>query len=146
VTELRRGRIDHALAMALPEVRADAFASPASNTDGRSTGDTRVPEGAHFRLDPSLNLDQLNLPPVTRVLAEAAQRYGIVVRDRAGDVALYAEDPAPLGSDPYPALFGGGPPNVLRTFPWAKLQLLRMDLRPATRRPDPACTLFALCS
>jgi hypothetical protein len=146
VPELRRGRIDHALALAIPDVRADAFALPATRTDGRSAGATRVPEGAHFRLDPTLDLDRLGLPPVTRMVAEAAQRYGLIVRDRAGGVVLYSEDPAPLGADPYPALLGGSPSDVLRPFPWDRLQLLRMDLRPApSRPPDPGCALLALC-
>jgi hypothetical protein len=147
VPELRRGRIDHALAMALPDVRADAFALPATSTDGRSAGATRVPEGAHFRLDPTLDLDGLGLPPVTRMLAEAAQHYGIVVRDRAGGVTLYAEDPAPLGTDPFPALFGGSASDVLRPFPWDRLQLLRMVLQPAPNRPpNSGCALLAPCS
>lgn len=147
VPELLRGHIDHALAMALPAIRANAFALPAQRTDGQANGDDQVPEGAHFRLDPTLDLDQLHLPPVTRVLAEAAQRYGMVVRDRAGAVVLFAEQPTVPGSDPYPALFGGSPADVLREFPWDRLQLLHMDLRPRPGQSlNPACSLLQVCS
>ena len=48
VPELLRGHIDHALAMALPAIRANAFALPAQRTDGQANGDDQVPEGAHF--------------------------------------------------------------------------------------------------
>ncbi len=35
------------------------------------------------------------------MIAEAAQRYGIVVRDTAAHVTLYAQDPTPIGTNPY---------------------------------------------
>jgi len=80
------------------------------------------------------------------MIAEAAQRYGIVVRDRAAAVVLYAEDPAPLGANPYPALFDGSARDVLRRFPWDRLQLLRMDLRPWNGNPiDVGCTVLLAC-
>ncbi|MDX6674111.1 MAG: hypothetical protein QOH11_1529 [Solirubrobacteraceae bacterium] len=144
--ELRRGHIDHALAIGLPTVRADAFALPAMRTDGTVAGADRVPEGAHFRLDPTLDLNSLGLPPVTRILAEAAQRYGLVVRDRAGAVVLYAQLPTPPEPNPYPALFGGSPSGVLRTFPWDRLRLLRMDLRPVPGRSvSSGCGTLLIC-
>jgi hypothetical protein len=128
--ELRRGRIDHALAVALPKTRADEFALPAQRTDGDSRATASVPEGARFRLDPALDLDALDLPPALLVIARAAQRYGMIVRDRGGSVALYAEDPQPLGENPYRELFGGRTaPELMKRFPWSRLQLLRMDLR-----------------
>jgi hypothetical protein len=145
-SELRRGHIDHALAIGLPTVRADAFALPAMRTDGQVAGADRVPEGAHFRLDPSLDLGALGLPPVTRILAEAAQRYGLVVRDRGGAVVLYAQQPTPPAPNPYPALFGGSPAAVLRPFPWDRLQLLRMDLRPIPGRSvNSGCATPPIC-
>jgi hypothetical protein len=145
--ELRRGHIDHALAIGVPTVRADAFALPAMRTDGRTTGADRVPEGAHFRLDPTLDLDTLGLPPVTRMLAEAAQRYGLVVRDRAGAVVLFAQQSTPPAGDPYPSLFGGSPAGVVRAFPWDHLQLLRMELRPVPGRSLSAgCAILLVCS
>jgi hypothetical protein len=133
IDELRRGRIDHALDISLVRTRAGAWSLPATRTDGWLTGPETIPEGARFRLDPRLRIETLDLPPVTRMIAEAAQRYGIVVRDKAGAVAFYGEDPAPTGSNPYygPAgLYGGrNPAQLLSRFPWSRLQLLQMELR-----------------
>lgn len=130
LAELRAGRIDHALAMAVPQPRAEWFTPPANRTDGFVYSDTAVPEGAHFRLDPSVDIASLNLPRPTRILAEAAQRHGLIVRDKAGVVAMYAEDPGPSGSEAvYDAFYGGmSPQAVLEAFPWDNLQLLKMDL------------------
>jgi hypothetical protein len=61
--ELARGRIDHALAISIPQPRARAFAWPAQRTDGLSLDPHALPEGAHLRLDPNLDLDRLDLPP-----------------------------------------------------------------------------------
>jgi hypothetical protein len=131
ISELQSGTIPHALAVAIPFARAGIFSWPAQRTDGTSTSPTSIPEGARFRLDPALDLNSLALPPVTRMMAEAVQRYGMIVRDQtANALAFYAEDPAPTGSDPYAALFGGQYPiDLLASFPWEHLQLLRMDLR-----------------
>jgi hypothetical protein len=133
IDELRRGRIDHALALAIPDACAGSFTWPAQRTDGGDPGANCLPEGAHLRLDPNLDLSTLSLPPITRLLAEAAQRYGIVVRDRTHHaVGFYAEDPTRTGADPYsgPTGFYGGlrPWNFLPQFPWDRLQLLKMTL------------------
>jgi hypothetical protein len=140
LAELQRGRIDHALALNIPRVRATAHAWPAQRSDGRSTDPSSIPQGARFRLDPALDLDRLRLPPVVRVIARAAQRYGMVVRDTSSTVALYAEMPTST-TDPYPRLFGPAYPNnlheLLARFPWRHLQLLRMRLCP--RSPAGPC-------
>ena len=131
IAELRSGHIDHALAIAVPHPRASTFASPAERTDGDNTSPSSIPEGAHFRLDPRLDLNKLNLPPATKAIAEAAQRYGIIVRDKTGaTVTFFGEDPRPTGGNPWPSLFGGKLPSaVLARFPWNRLELLRMKLR-----------------
>lgn len=130
VAELRRGQIDHVLAVAVPNTRAGLFSAPAQRTDGSSRAPDATPEGARFRLDPAVDVESLGLDPVTLAMARAAQRYGIVVRDTAANIAFYAEDPGPLRLDPYPALFGGRRAgDLLRRFPWEHLQLLQMDLR-----------------
>lgn len=131
IDELRRGRIDHALAAVLPNSCTTTFAWPAQRTDGTQAGGSCIPEGAHLRIDPSLDLTKLTLPPITRMLAVAAQRYGIIVRDKSlRAVGFFAEDPTPTGSDPYhgPGGFYGnvGPWKFLPPFPWANLQLLKM--------------------
>jgi len=132
VAEARAGRIDHALAIALPEIRALQYALPAQRTDGSAYGPDTIPEGARFRLDPNLDIDALDLPAPTKAIAEAAQRYGIVVRDYATNVAFVAEDPAGVaaaGQNPWNDVFGGQrPDDLLARFPWNRLQLVRMQL------------------
>jgi hypothetical protein len=130
--DLERGVINHALAIAVPNTRIGWYASPAQRSDGSSTEASSLPEGAHLRLDPTLDLASLHLPRITLILAEAAQRYGIFVRDTAGDVAFYAEDPIPTGKEPYGGAHGyfegQSASKILASFPWSHLQLLKMEL------------------
>jgi hypothetical protein len=130
ITELQSGVIPHALAMAVPFARARVFSWPAQRTDGTSADPNAIPEGARFRIDPTLDLDALDMPPVTRMMAKAAQRYGMIVRDQTSHaIGFFAEDPSPTGADPYASLFGGlYPTDLLASFPWSHLQLLKMDL------------------
>jgi hypothetical protein len=130
--DLERGEIDHALAISVPDTRAGVYASPAERTDGLSTAPESLPEGAHLRLDPNLDLASLHLPRLTLMMAEAAQRYGIFVRDTASNLAFYAQDPTPTGTDPYTAAHGyfegKSASQLLASFPWSHLQLLKMEL------------------
>jgi len=138
IADLRSGQIDHALAIALPEPRAGVYAWPAQRSDGTGAAPTDIPEGAHLRLDPSLNIPALHLPHITEVLALAAQRYGMVVRDQTHHaIGFYGEDPTPTGSNPYegPHGFYGGqtPTQFLGSFPWRSLEVLQMALSSSTR-------------
>jgi hypothetical protein len=129
IDELKRGRFDHALAINLPAPRANEFSWPAQRSDGTGPP-TALPEGARLRLDPALNLDELNLPRLTRMIAEAAQRYGLVVRDQTGHaISLFGEDPTPLKRNPYRRFFLDRTPlELLANFPWDRLQVLEMHL------------------
>jgi hypothetical protein len=130
--DLKLGQINHALEMAIPGVRASVYASPAQRTDGKSTNPLSLPEGAHLRLNPNLDLASLHLPHFTLELAEAAQRYGIIITDGGPNIALYAQDPTPTGTNPYTGPNGyyenKYPNQLLATFPWNELQLLKMEL------------------
>jgi hypothetical protein len=131
--DLEHGEINHALAISLPEIRGGVYALPARRSDGAATSPLALPEGAHLQLSPGLDLGSLDLPPLTRMIAEAAQRYGIFVRDGAGDVTFYAQDPTPTGRDPYtdPGGYfeGQTPVELLSRFPWRHLRVLKMRLR-----------------
>jgi hypothetical protein len=129
ISELKAGHIDHALALAVVDASSLAYSRPAERTDGNIASPDAIPEGIRFRLDPSLDIARLKLPPVVRMLAEAAQRYGIVVRDRSGAVTFYGEDPTPYGSNPYVGPHGFlQDQNTLRQFPWSHLRALQTDL------------------
>ena len=121
--ELQDGRIDHALALAIPRTRASQFVSPATRSDG-ATWASAPPEGTHC-VDPTIDVAALGLPRVTEAIALAAQRYGIVIRDGAGsgDVLRRGPDadrPQPVSG----ALRRGLPQPRLLKFPWSRLQVL----------------------
>jgi hypothetical protein len=130
--DLEKGQINHALAISLPKVRAGVYASSAERTDGWSTEPLSLPEGAHLRLEPGLDLAALHLPKLTLMMAEAAQRYGIFVRDSAAEPVFYGQDPIPTGTEPYTGAHGyfegKSPAQLLASFPWSHLQLLKMEL------------------
>ncbi|HTD09210.1 MAG TPA: Ig-like domain-containing protein [Solirubrobacteraceae bacterium] len=130
--DLELGQINHALALAIPNTRYGEYASPAQRTDGYSTAPLSLPEGAHLRLDPNLDLASLHLSRLTLMMATAAQRYGIFVRDSATNVAFVAQDPTPTGSNPYIGAHGyfegKSPQKLLEAFPWSDLELLKMEL------------------
>jgi hypothetical protein len=126
ISELQAGEIDHALALAIPQSQASTFTFPAGRSDGNYSGANAIPEGTRFRIDPTLDLTKLGLPRVGLIMAQAAQRYGMIVRDQAGAVAFYGEDPGQYGSpNPYGALFAGKYPNqILAKFPWSSVQVV----------------------
>ena len=130
--DLKAGVINHALALSVHNVRAGVYASPARRTDGASVNALSLPEGARLRLEPGLDLASLHLPRLTLMIAEAAQKYGIIVRDGAGDVTFYAQDPTPTGTEPYAGKQGYyeglTPSQLLASFPWRHLQLDKMAL------------------
>ena len=126
--DLARHEITHALAMAIPSSRYAVWAKPAQRSDGGTRSDTAIPQGARFRLDPALDIDAMHLPRFTAMMARAAQRYGIFVRDTSPTVTFYAQDPLTMGSDPWPKAITPSPPEVLRSFPWEHLQVVHMDL------------------
>ena len=133
--ELRRGEIRHAIGIALVETEAAAhFSWPAKRSDGYNPNKVpnRIPEGLRFRLDPKVNVDKLQMHPVGKTIARAAQKYGFVVWDKGGAITLRAQNPRSYTAaglpDPYPALFGKAQPyDILTGFPWDKLQFLPQD-------------------
>ena len=132
--ELRAGVIPHALALNVPWARKGAYSWPATRTDGRSTAPGSIPEGARFRIDPKLDLSRISMPPMTRMMAVAVQRYGMIVRDQTGQgLSFFGEDSRQYGANPYTGtggFFGGRyPTELMRSFPWQHLQLLKMELR-----------------
>lgn len=133
--ELQRGEIKHVMGFSLVETeKASVFSWPAHRSDGFNpqNAPNRIPEGIRFRLDPSVNVDALPMSKAGKTIAKAAQKYGFVVWDKSGALALRAQNAVSytaLGQpDPYPALFEGKPNYaVLNGFPWDKLQFLPMN-------------------
>ncbi len=133
--DLAAGQINHALALSIPDTRAGWYVSPAERDDGVSTSADSIPEGARLRLDPSLNLARMDLPPMSRMIAQAAQRYGIVIRDTSPIIAFVGQDPT--GNSSAQALYqqayaGEWPFQLMAYFPWSHLQVLKMSLHQGT--------------
>jgi hypothetical protein len=134
--DLARHEIDHALSFSLPVTRAGVWSWPAQRSDGSGTGVDNIPEGTRFRLEPTLDVAALNLPPLVRMMAVAAQRYGIVVHDKSGVVDFYGQDPTPTEANPWPAVIGGEPIwQMMSKFPWSHLEAL--TLTSCSKQPCP---------
>ncbi|MDX6665213.1 MAG: hypothetical protein QOG68_1419 [Solirubrobacteraceae bacterium] len=121
--ELRVGRFDHALALGVPNTQQGVFVPPANRTDG-ATPAGGIPMGTRLRLNPNVNVSKLGLPRAARIIARAAQRYGMIVRDTSGTVAFYGEEVRGRPS-PWTTLLGGlSPSQLLMRFPYGQLQVV----------------------
>lgn len=128
--ELKAGRIDHAINLMLPEIKAwPAVSWPANRTDGHYQGPA-LTMGQWLRLPADVDVDSLGLSPAAATIARAAQEYGIVITDTAGSVTFQAENPIALESSDYDAIFGGRwPSEALAGFPVDRLEVLPVDYR-----------------
>lgn len=127
ISELQAGQIRHTLAVNVIHTAAGIQVAPANRNDGNSTAGDAIPEGTRFRLDPTLDVTRLRLPPAGVTIAKALQSYGMVVTDTSGAVVIAAEDGQPYVAsgegDPYASLFGSTPPYaILSKIPWNHLQ------------------------
>jgi hypothetical protein len=132
IEDLEHGQINHALEVLMPDTAASEFVWPADRTDGASKAADAIPEGTRFRLNPQLDISSLHLGPSGEAIATAIQRYGIVVGDTSGSVALSAQDPSPLiregHANPYDRLLSN-PYDTLDTVPWEDLEAVSPDYR-----------------
>jgi hypothetical protein len=133
INDVRSGVINHAVPIAITSpARWSSYSWPAQRSDGADYGPNAIPEGTRLRLPASVHVDSLPLTPIAKMVAKAAQKYGMVVVDRAGSVAVIAEsgngDRAYTGRNPWDTLLGPVPAYAqLRNFPWDKLQAIRRN-------------------
>jgi hypothetical protein len=129
IAELQALQINHVIGFAMPKP-APCYRWPAQRQDGNLSNSDWLapPEGAILRLPASLDIDALNLPPLTAAIAKTIQRHGMVLQDRGGNVGFQGEDPRPTSPNPYAGpsgIFEGtSPAYLLSFFPWDKLQVL----------------------
>lgn len=93
--EIKAGRIDHALVFAYPRARAEFLIPPASTAQVafmQANNRFGIPMGGRIQLDPSVNVDTLNLNRAGRIIARALQEYGAYCGDYAGATVLYADN------------------------------------------------------
>lgn len=92
--EIEVGSVDHVLKVAVAKSARRMWVPPMTGTDGRSKSDDAPPQGTRIRLRPDLDLDEFELHPQARVIAEALQRYGAIIGDSSGGgIALKLEEP-----------------------------------------------------
>jgi hypothetical protein len=101
--ELRAGAIRHALVFSLPSeyVKGGGPVPPATESDGRSTLEGAIPEGARVQLAPGFDVNTLKYR-WQRTIARALQLYGMYLADRGGGgVGLVAQNPQSYAHNPY---------------------------------------------
>lgn len=132
ISELQAGQIDHSIGFAMPRP-APCWRWPAHRQDrvhDLSVSDALAPpEGSILRLPANLDIASLHLPRYTEIVARAVQKYGMVLRDRGGDVGFWAEEYRGTGTNPYtggtdPIFQGMDSSALVAAFPWDKLQVL----------------------
>ena len=125
-SELRRGRIDHALVFAYPYTQVGGPVWPAVGSDGQTQGAEAIPEGARVQLDPSLDLSTLGLRPYEVPVARALQEYGAYVSDTGGAISFPVAHPQSWTSNPYVGLLPDDTYVSLSRIPLDRLRVLKL--------------------
>jgi hypothetical protein len=88
-SEVRAGRIDHALVFITRYTRGGCCRAPATNTDGgQGRYPDTIPEGARIQLDPATDLARIpGIRPIELMVGRALQTYGAICGD-TGDTCL----------------------------------------------------------
>lgn len=129
VSEIAAGDIPHALALQTNNACA-TFRPPALKSDGTSTREDCIPEGALLQLDPALDLSELSLTPGQLAVATAMQRYGGYVMDSGGTPLSVSFE---LDTDAAPGTVGATYEaagfrwdyDAMENIPWDKLRVLK---------------------
>lgn len=123
--ELAQGHIDHALVFMMPGVSNLGHVCPATHNDGETSDPNALQEGMRIQLDPSVDVDSLQIPAWQKTIARALQTYGAYLRDDSGSLAILAEDSVSRGYDAWAniGLGGAGDPS-LAGIPWSRVRVL----------------------
>jgi hypothetical protein len=137
--DIRSGAIDHPLVISMPNVGGARGRFPARTNVGFPMN-SGLPLGAWLRLDPTVDVKALRLPPLETKIAVAMQRYGMFVRDIGTTLCIIATDQVNQGGNAHDWSAVGvtlpertdGVPYARRLsdrFPWNRLQVLRAPTR-----------------
>jgi hypothetical protein len=125
--EIRAGVVEHALVGPTGNSCRE-FRYPATKSDGWSTADGCIPEGARVQLDPAVDCAGLAAPQWEKIVCRTLQTYGWYNIDNAGPqgspgFSIQFENPAGE-PDPYPA--AGLAWDYMRTsaIPLSRLRVL----------------------
>ncbi|CAN5610830.1 hypothetical protein BH23ACT7_BH23ACT7_28090 [soil metagenome] len=127
LSEVRNGRIPHALVLSTDNACRGAHRHPAVKSDGRSSRADCVPEGARIQLDPRVDLGAIRgMSRGERMVARALQTYGAYVIDNgAARMAFSFERPRSKLTDPYPNVGLHSDYYHMDRIPWGRLRVLR---------------------
>jgi hypothetical protein len=126
--EIAQGHIDHAIAFVYPFTQAGKCVSPATKTDGTTTG-LGIPDGARLQLNPNLtdaDFTAMGLSPAGKIVARAMQQYGMILVDTGGSPKIIAEN---LTAN---TLYGqswdsyGYTKDVIAKIPYTQLNVLKL--------------------
>lgn len=135
IEEARRLEINHAIGLnVITPSNWDDFSYPANRSDGYTEEKNLIPEGSRLRLDPNVDVDSLGLTPIGAAVARAAQKYGFLITDKAGSIAVVTEGgikaslTAPNNEDPWHEILGDTPSyRQLEGFPWDRVEVIEKD-------------------
>lgn len=128
--------INHAIGISIIDgegVRVKCW--PSTRTDGQQNGFNTANlliQGQRFRLKSSYNVAASSLHPYAKAIALAAQTYGFIIWDRAGDVTVRNSNEMPrtnLGLDNLwseEVYDGTASFNLMDNFPWDQCEFLPM--------------------
>jgi hypothetical protein len=131
VSEIKAGRIDHALVLQSDNVCREQIRPPAIKTDGDSSRTDCIPEGARLQLDPSISVTSLpGITPGEKAVARALQLYGAYVIDRGGAPLAISFERAPDATASNPGLVYTTAGlrwdyDDLPHIPWSRLRVLK---------------------
>ena len=124
--EILQGHIDHALVFSSPKVSSAGHVCPATHNDGFSSDPNALREGMRLQLDPTLDVDALNIPAWQKTIAKAVQVYGMYVKDQGGTFGIHAENPISRGYDAWAKVgFDTSLTSAsLSGIPWERLRVV----------------------
>lgn len=125
-SEIRAGRIDHALVFNSGLACVERYRYPATQSSGTSTAPTCLPEGARIQLDPAVDVDAIpGITPGERAVAKALQIYGAYLGgETAGPMGFLFERPT-YDADPYPVAASFlWDYFALSRIPWSRVRVL----------------------
>ncbi|PWT71328.1 MAG: hypothetical protein C5B59_18300 [Bacteroidetes bacterium] len=109
--------INHALAAAIPNalIQNNGFVAPAVGGESGDTGD--IPLGALYAIPKSVNVDALQIHPLSKALLRAARDYGIYINDSNAAAQYNNKDTATIRIEPglTDSLFGQASDDLIPT-------------------------------
>lgn len=130
--EIEKEEINHALIFSFNHTRNGGPVWPATESDGTERGDSAIPEGALVQLDPSLDLERLNLNTYERTIARALQKYGMYCADDGGGLQLYAVNANSYSENPYKNYWGTKALVSLKKIPAEHFRVLQFGMQKKT--------------